>query len=142
MVVIVLLGILLGMVNLAAGSNPARQARQEAGALIQLLTTLREQAVLEGREYGVQLEADSYQVFRLDSSNWQPAGTRYRLPDGLQIRLEQYGRALVLKDSPGQPQLMLLSSDEGSAFTLYFETASQTWLSVSSDGLGEPAVDE
>lgn len=30
MIVIVLIGILLGMVSLAMGQNPARQARQEA----------------------------------------------------------------------------------------------------------------
>ena len=142
MVVIVLIGIVLGMVSLAAGSNPARQARQEAGALIQLLSTLREQAVLEGREYGLHLDAGSYQVYRLDSPHWQPVGPRHRVAEGLQLRLEQYGRAMVLHNSPGQPQVLVLSSDEFSAFTLHFETAGQQWLSLSSDGLGEPAVDE
>ncbi|MOA42557.1 hypothetical protein D3C78_1646160 [compost metagenome] len=64
------------------------------------------------------------------------------MPEGLQVRLAHYGRALVLQGSPGQPQLLVLSSDEISAFTLHFETAGQQWLSLSSDGLGEPAIDE
>lgn len=142
MVVIVLIGVLLGMVSFATGNNPARQARQEASGLIQLLHKLREQAVLEGREYGVRLETDGYQVLMLDGPDWRPAGTAYRLPAGLQLRLEQEGQALKLGDRPGQPHLLLLSSDETSAFTLHIETDEQRWSSISSDGLGKPTIDE
>lgn len=142
MVVIVLIGVLLGMVSFATGNNPARQARQEASGLIQLLHTLREQAVLEGHEYGVRLETDGYQVLKLDSSDWRPAGAVFRLPAGLQLRLEQEGQPLNLGDRPGQPHLLLLSSDETSAFTLHIETDKQRWSSISSDGLGGPAIDE
>lgn len=140
--VILLIGVLLGMVSLATGNNPARQARQEAHGLIQLLHKLREQAVLEGREYGVRLETEGYQVFKLDGPQWRAAGPVYRLPAGLRLRLEQEGQALKLGDRPGQPHVLLLSNDETSAFTLQIETDEQRWLSVSSDGLGEPTIDE
>ncbi|VVN97013.1 type II secretion system minor pseudopilin GspH [Pseudomonas fluorescens] len=142
MVVILLIGILLGMVSFATGNNPARQARQEASGLIQLLHKLREQAVLEGREYGVRFETDGYQVFKLDGRPWRAAGPVYRLSVGLQLRLEQEGQALKLGDRPGQPHVLLLSNDETSAFTLHLESDEQRWSSISSDGLGEPTIDE
>lgn len=142
MVVILLLGVLLGMVSFTTGNNLARQARQEASGLIQLLHKLREQAVLEGREYGVRLEADGYQVFKFDGPDWRPAGVAYRLPAGLQLRLEQEGQGLKLMDRPAQPHLLLLSSDETSVFTLHLETDEQRWLSISSDGIGEPTINE
>jgi len=142
MVVILLIGVLLGMVSFATGNNPAREARQEASGLIQLLHKIREQAVLEGREYGVRLETDGYQVFTLDGLQWRAAGPIYRLPAGLQLRLEQEGQALKLGDRPGQPHVLLLSNDETSAFTLHIESGEQRWSSISSDGLGEPTIDE
>lgn len=142
MVVIVLIGILLGMVSFATGNHPVRQARQQASGLIQLLQTLREQAVLEGREYGLRLGIDGYQVVRFDGQDWRALGTAYRLPAGLQLRLEQEGQPLTLGDRPGHPHLLLLSSDETSAFTLYIATDGRQEVSVSSDGLGEPMIDD
>lgn len=66
MVVIALVGIVLGVAGLAAGNTPARQARQEAGQVLQLIQQLREQAVIEGREYGVRVRRTEYQVWRLE----------------------------------------------------------------------------
>ena len=74
MVVIVLIGILLGAVGLVAGTTPSRQARQEASQAVQLIQQLREQAVIEGREYGVRVQPGHYQVFRLDGEGWRPVG--------------------------------------------------------------------
>ena len=51
MVVIALMGIVLGAVGLTAGNTPGRQARQEAGQVVQLIQHLREQAVIEGRAH-------------------------------------------------------------------------------------------
>lgn len=142
MVVMVLIGILLGMVGLATGSNPARLARQEANALIQLLQTLREQAVLEGREYGLRLEPDSYQVLSLKGRDWHPAGSAYRLPQGLQLHLESPGQTSTLSARGNQPQLLVFSSDENTAFTLYLQYDQQSLISLSSDGLSEAVLDE
>ncbi|RON10744.1 type II secretion system protein GspH [Pseudomonas brassicacearum] len=142
MVVMVLIGVLLGMVSLATGTSPARLARQEANGLIQLLQALREQAVLEGREYGLRLEPEGYQVLALYGQDWRPAGRAYRLPEGLQLRLEQSGQMSTLAGRPGQPHLVLLSSDESSAFTLHLQADQQSLISLSSDGLNEAALDE
>lgn len=142
MVVMVLIGVLLGMVGLTSGNAPASLARQEANGLIHVLQTLREQAVLEGREYGLRLEPGGYQVLRFEGQEWRPAGSAYRLPQGLQLRLEQPGQAPVLGDRPAQPHVLLLSSDESTAFTLHLLADQQSLISLSSDGLSEATLDE
>ena len=141
MVVSALTGIVLGAVGLAAGQSPGRQARQEAGQLLQLIHQLREQAVMEGREYGVRLSGAEYQVFRLEPLGWRPAGSAHSLPNGLRMRLEQEGQRLSLDGAIAAPQLLMLSSDEVSQFVLSFVSVEQSWLSLVSDGVGELWID-
>lgn len=141
MVVIALMGIVLGAVGLATGQSPGRQARQEAGQLLQLIQQLREQAVMEGREYGVRLARSEYQVFRLEPQGWRSAGSVHALPEGLQMRLEQEGRRLSFDGAIAVPQLLMLSSDEISQFVLSFVSVEQSWLSIVSDGIGGPLID-
>jgi general secretion pathway protein H len=139
MVVIALVGIVLGVAGLAAGNTPARQARQEAGQVLQLIQQLREQAVIEGREYGVRVRRTEYQVWRLEPPGWQPAGAVHRLGQGVQMHLEQEGQRLSL-DSLA-PQLLMLSSDEISAFVLSFVAEEQVLAHIVSDGIGELSVE-
>lgn len=139
MVVIVLIGILLGAVGLVAGTTPSRQARQEAGQVVQLIQQLREQAVIEGREYGVRVQPGHYQVFRLDGEGWRPVGAVQRTGDDVQLYLEQEGRRVSLDSAA--PQLLLLSSDEISAFVWSFSTGEQVWARIVSDGVGELSLE-
>lgn len=141
LVVMVLIGVMVSLVHLTAGDSPARQARDEAGTLIQVLQALREQAVLEGREFGVHIEERGYRVMALKVSDWQPVGPRHVLVDGLSLRLELEGQPLTLGSRRDQPQVLVLSSDETSVFRLHFETLGQRWFSLSSDGLGEPLIE-
>lgn len=142
MIVIVLIGVLVGMVSFATGVNPARQARQEADALAGMIRELRERAVLDGQEYGVRLSVDGYRAMRLAARGWEPLKAFYRWPDGLRLRLEHDGFAVNLSTDDGPPQLLMLSSDETSHFTLTFETKERTWLSLSGDGIGEVRIDD
>ena len=139
MVVIALVGIVLGVAGLAAGNTPARQARQEAGQVLQLIQQLREQAVIEGRDYGVRVRRTEYQVWRLEPPGGQPAGAVHRLGQGVQMHLEQEGQRLSL-DSLA-PQLLMLSSDEISAFVLSFVAEEQVLAHIVSDGIGELSVE-
>jgi len=139
MVVIALMGIVLGTAGLVAGNSPARQARQEAVHVMQLIQQLREQAVMDGREYGVRIQSTEYQVLRLEPQGWRPVGAVRRLADGLQMQLEQEGQRLNLDGSA--PQLLMLSSDEISAFVLSFTSVEQAWVSVVSDGVGELTIE-
>jgi len=139
MVVIALIGVVLGVVSLATGNSPGRQARQEADQLLQLILQLREQAVLEGREYGVRIQPGEYRVMRLEHEGWRPLGAARRLPQGLHLNLQQEGLQLNLDGTV--PQLLMLSNDEISAFVLSFASPEQAWLSLVSDGAGEPWIE-
>ncbi|MBZ9782288.1 type II secretion system minor pseudopilin GspH [Pseudomonas sp. REP124] len=141
MIVIVLIGVLVGMVNLATGGNPARQARQEADALAGVIRQFRERAVLESQEYGVRLSNEGYRTLRLGVSGWEPVTALYRWPADLRLRLKHDGYFVNIASDEGPPQLLLLSSDEISAFSLTFESAGRRLLSLSSDGIGEVVID-
>ena len=139
MVVIALIGIVLGAISLVAGNNPARQARQEASQLVQLIEHLREQAVIEGHEYGIRVRRDEYQAYRLDPEGWRPAGGAQRLVEGVQLHLEQEGRRSSLESFA--PQVLMLSSDEVSAFVLSFVSEGQVWTRIISDGIGALSIE-
>ncbi|TWC10535.1 MULTISPECIES: type II secretion system minor pseudopilin GspH [unclassified Pseudomonas] len=142
MVVIVLIGVLLGTVGLAIGKDSARQARQQAQDFIRVVQQLREQAVLDGQEYGLRMQSGAYQALRLEALDWVPAATLHQLPEDLKFELEVDRHVLKLNDAPGSPQLLLLSSDEISPFRLFIHAGGKTLARVFSDGLAEPLIDE
>lgn len=142
MVVIVLIGVLAGMVSLAIGPSPAREARQQAQDFIRVVQQLRERAVLDGVEYGVRVQPRGYQALRLAPRGWTAMAPLHRLPEGMTLGLEQDGHAWVLDEASGAPQLLMLSSDEISPFRLLVKVAGQRIARVSSDGLAEPSIDE
>ncbi len=142
MVVIVLIGVLAGMVSFATGASPAREARRQAQDFVRVVQQLRERAVLDGQEYGVRVQTRGYQALRLQAQGWTAASALHRLPEGLTLGLEQDGHVQRLDDLSGLPQLLMLSSDEISAFRLLIKVAGQTITRVSSDGLAEPLIDE
>ena len=142
MIVLVLIGVLMGMVSFATGSSPARQARQEADTFAGLIRQLREQAVLDGQEHGVRLSDAGYQAMRLGTRGWEPLSRMYPWPDALLPRLSSDGYPVSLGTEDGPPQLLMLSSDETSPFSLTFESRGRAWSSVSGDGIGEVRVDD
>ena len=141
MVVIVLIGVVMGMVSLALGPSPAREARQQAQDFVRVVQQLRERAVLDGLEYGVRIQSRGYQALRLESQEWTAVSASHRLPESLTRGLEQDGHVLALDDAQGPPQLLMLSSDEISPFRLLIKVAGQTISQVMSDGLAEPLID-
>ncbi|CAI8911007.1 general secretion pathway protein H [Pseudomonas sp. IT-P12] len=141
MIVIVLIGALLGMVSLAAGPDPQRQARYQVHALAGMIQHMRERAVLEGREYGIRLSDSGYRAMRLEAREWKPMAALQPWPDGLRVQLDKDGHPLRLDADAGLPQVLMLSSDETSAFTLTFTVRGRTLLHLSGDGLGEVVID-
>jgi general secretion pathway protein H len=141
MVVIVIIGVLLGMVSLATGANPSRQVRQDVQGMAQVIEHLRERAVLEGQEFGLRLSVDGYRAMRLGLRGWEPVAALQPWSENGRPRLLLDGYSSSLGTDEGAPQLLILSSDETSAFLLTFGTASHTWLSLSADGIGEVVID-
>lgn len=142
LVVMVLIGLLASMVHISLGDNRARDARQEANVLLGLMQGLRDKAVLETREYGLRLEPEAYQLMRLERERWQVAQPLVQLPAGLVLSLTLEGHSQPLTPRSETPQLLWLSSDENTAFSLHLDSPPLRWLSISSDGFGEPVIDE
>ena len=90
MIVVALIGVLLGMVSFATGPNPARQARQQADAIVQLIAQLRERAVLDGQEFGLRLSREGYRALRLDEQDWRPLSALEPWAEEVQPQLLQW----------------------------------------------------
>ena len=110
--------------------------------MVQVIHQLRECAVFEGQEYGLRLGTDGHRVMRRGDGGWEPVEELTAWPLSVRVRLQQDGYGVELDADEGPPQLLLLSNDETSAFTLTFESGNRTWLSVSGDGIGEVAIDD
>jgi general secretion pathway protein H len=141
MIVIVVVGVLLGMVSVVGGGSPAREVRQEAEAMVQVIHQLRERAVFEGQEYGLRLRTDGHRVMRLGVRGWEPVGELTDWPLSVRLRLQLDGYWVALDADEGPPQLLMFSNDETSVFTLILESGNRNWLSLSGDGLSEVAID-
>lgn len=154
LVVLVILGSLIGIAMLSTGiAGPARELHNEAERLAGLIGVLAEEAVLDNREYGLQLTDDTYQVLRYEpaSGRWQAlAGKPHRLPGWAQLSIELDGAALQLPLPEGEkrgaahsvPQLLILSSGELSPFRLHLSERRKDGLrlQLSSDGFRLPKV--
>ena len=124
LVVILLVGLVAGLAGLAQGDNGGQEARREAERLGALIALLREDAVLGHSQFGLRIEADGYSVQRLEADGrWRPA-PGYR-PQA----------------TAGGPQLLVLSSDEISPFTLHLELRGKPQLTLASDGLEEVRIE-
>lgn len=142
LVVVLVIGLLAGLTTLVQVDGGGQQARREAERLRSLIGLLREDALLGQSDFGLRIEPDRYSVQRLgEDGTWQPApGYReQRLPDSLRLRLQLDDTAPALGDSGRRPmpQVLVLSSDEVSPFTLQVEHRLTPVLSLASDGLEE-----
>ncbi|MEX6502074.1 type II secretion system minor pseudopilin GspH [Pseudomonas zhanjiangensis] len=151
LVVLVILGCLVGLAVLGGGfAGPARELRGEAERLCGLIGVLAEEAVLDNREYGLQLSPDGYRVLGYDSRSgrWHAVDDKpHRLPAWAELSFELEGQPLRLAggaDEPDlAPQLLILSSGELSPFRLRLGERRRDGLrlQLSSDGFGLPRVE-
>ncbi|WP_028630797.1 type II secretion system minor pseudopilin GspH [Metapseudomonas resinovorans] len=142
LVVIVVIGLLAGLATLVQRDNGGQQALREAERLRSLLGLLREEAVLSHRDFGLRIDAEGYSVQRLNlDGQWQPAPDyrAQRLPANLRLHLQLDDEAPAPNRGERRqaPQLLVLSSDEVSPFTLRLEYRLVPLLALSSDGLEE-----
>ncbi|WOE77412.1 type II secretion system minor pseudopilin GspH [Pseudomonas protegens] len=147
LVVVLIIALSAGMIGLINPDSGSRQARREGDRLLALLQLLRQQAVLSNSDYGLRIDPDAYSVMRLDEQGQWLADRDWRaqtLPSSLRLRLEvaEAGPALGQASSRSTtPQLLVLSSDESSAFTLWIEHRNAPLLTLSSDGIQEPRLE-
>lgn len=136
MLVLLLAGVVMGMAGLQLGRDPQRLASQEAVLFLQLVEHARQQAVLEGREMGVHIDARGYQLMKASGSSWVAAGLRR--DTGLDLRLSIDGFPVMLAGPGNTAQLVFALNDEYTPFSLSFHEAGVGLAQLSSDGLNDP----
>jgi len=113
LVVMVIIAIMAAAVTVAIGAlGGDTEIDDEAQRLTDVVALALEQAELEGRDYGLRLEPESYEVMGLDGRRgWIPVVgdlwfRRHALPPGLAFALEAEGRRVLLR-KPERPETRL-----------------------------------
>jgi general secretion pathway protein H len=122
LVVIVIVGIIVTMATLSVGVlGRDNQVEDQAKRLYAVLTQAKEEAELQGRDFGILIERDGYLFMRYDHAlkQWHTLDNdellAYRkLPEGLQFRLWLDGREVILKTHHDN-QALLSSANSSSS---------------------------
>ena len=152
LVVLVIIGILTSMAVLSIGDRRGDILQDESRRILALINLAREEAILEGREYGLGLWRGHYEFYELDeeTSEWKPMTTDSHLrprelPETLELLLEIENQEVVLDaKAPDKPQILILSSGETTAFRLTFEPEDDDIdpVTIELDTLGRPVTEE
>jgi general secretion pathway protein H len=145
LVVIVILGIMAGMAVLSMGVLRAEDpAETEARRLAALVELLAEEALVQGRDYGIEFFEDGYRFLAWDpdSGLWaaivDEASLRHRaLPGDLRVALAVEGREVLVQAGEPRaqqqerkdeliPQVAVFSSGELTPFEVFLVTGSVT----------------
>jgi general secretion pathway protein H len=129
LVVVVLLAILSTAAVLSVGNlGEDRELEEESARLLRLLQLADEEAIMDGRDYGLYFEDSRYRFlrYRQETLDWQPVGDDVfrdrQLPEGLWLSLVVEDREVELKlpdDSKSiEPHIVILSSGEMTPFEL------------------------
>jgi len=139
-IAVILTGLAMVSINALGGRQETGVNARRLAALIQLAS---DDAVMEGREIGIEIRPHSYRFFVWDGAGWQPitddpSFRQRKLPEEITLDLQLEGQQLVLEAPPDtsdqakpdndtsesdaskgpQPQLVALSSGELSAFEI------------------------
>jgi general secretion pathway protein H len=129
LVVVVLLAILSAAAVLSVGNlGDDRELEEESARLFRLLQLADEEAIMNGRDYGVYFEDNRYRFLRYvpESLEWQPAEDDLfrdrEMPDGIWLSLVVEDREVTL-ELPGEsekiePHVVILSSGEVTPFVI------------------------
>ena len=130
LVVVVIIGIMAALATLSVGIlGDDRELEEESERLTNGIALLQEQAQLEGRDYGLRIEADNYEFLRYDAFElrWveienDPGLLPHQLPPDIAFELELEGRAVLLKQEATPdarlPQLVAWGSGDMSPYQL------------------------
>jgi general secretion pathway protein H len=137
MVVLVLIGIIFSFAVLSIGGDDLAEAMErETRRLAALIGMAADEAVIRGEELAIHFTDDGYAFLVLRAGEWQPAQDdrllkTYKLPAGLNVRLEVEGEPLLLAQPAEEdeeeeeearlvPQVFILSSGEITPFAAIF----------------------
>lgn len=159
MVVLVMIGVIISMAVLSIGDGGIdRRVEQEGRRIIALLDLAADEAVLAGREHGLYLWQQGYQIVQLVDGAWLPNADdplfRQRsLPPHASLRLTLDGLPVALDEQPWSvgggaqeeghqqdelqlPQLYLFSSGERTLFEMALQIDEHDRFRVASSEAG------
>jgi general secretion pathway protein H len=151
LVVVVIIGIMATIATLSVGLlGDDREIEDETVRLANAIALLQEQAQLEGRDYGLRVEADSYEFLRFDGFElrWaevedDPALQPHELPPGLAFELVLEGRPVLLRRNTTAetklPQLIAWGSGDMTPYRLSLARSDAGFVTLagSADGTME-----
>jgi general secretion pathway protein H len=158
LVVVVIMAVVISLAVLSLGVTGRDSQLDEESRRIQgLIGLLHERALLEGRDFGMNIEPSGYEflVYVPAHDRWekmkQDQQFRHReLPKGLSFQLELDSQTVVLKpvdkdlttDHLPTPQIAIAASGEGTPFRLTLQRAqTNAKASVAGDALGKISLD-
>jgi general secretion pathway protein H len=159
-VIIIATVVSIALLSVSVGGEDA-ELDQERRRLASLIETIQDEAVLQGREFGVEFMTSSYRFVEFDplTRQWSeiPLDDLYRLrrlPEGLEFELFIDDRRIGLESDPGRlddrdepspdgvdryaPHLFVFASGESTIFELHIvRPAIDRRLIIRGDVLGE-----
>jgi len=147
LVVVVIIGVIASFAVLSVGSRALDDRLDlEARRLQELISLAADEAVLQGVEIGFLQTADGYAFLLLKDGRWSATDAgplRGRmLQEPFYLRLQVEGRPVAPAETGGadeklEPQVLLLSSGEATAFTLELRARDYgPWFALEGDALG------
>lgn len=133
LVVVVIIAVMTTIGVLSMGTlGQDRQLDAEVERYADVVAAALEQAVLEGRDFGVYFAPDGYEIYAYaaERQRWEAVPDdrlyeKHALPEGLRLALEIEGRQLQLgterPDAPRTPQVLVYSSGDVSPYVLTLE---------------------
>jgi general secretion pathway protein H len=131
LVVLFVVAVMAGLAVVRLGDRDSDlELRREAQRLQQILELVREEALIGGAEWGLELTREGYGLLRLDpvTGLWSPVEERgtlaaWTLPEGIELRLNVEDRSLAPEAlgtlrGDHRPALLMLSSGEMTPFSL------------------------
>ena len=149
MVVMVIIGVMAAMAAVVvSGNKERRQLENEARKLLAILQLTQEESVFQNVEIGVSIDSEGYEFKALDETNmsWvamsQDFLKKRSFPEWLDVEFKGQGKEIKLPSANTDtktflPQLLFLSSGEGTPFTviLKIKQLPDIQYKLESDGL-------
>ena len=146
LVVLIIVGLMASLaVFTMGGSSQQRELTNEVRELYLLMQTASEQAVVNNRELGLQLEPDGYQFVAYDdeSGDWKASGERLfrsrSLPEWMVVTefIESDAPRLASAEDEMRPDVVFFSSGETTPFEIEFTVGKNTDYThvLASDGV-------
>lgn len=144
LVTLVIIGIIVSVSVLSIRSPGGEKLAEEQNRLTALFQLAREEAILQGRELGMEFWENGYAFYQLnDVDQWVPLEEdrlfRAReLPDGMRMQLTLEGIDIVMSVvNQDKPHVFILSSGETTPFKLVMTLNSEFTEQINVNALGK-----